>query len=81
MKDNIIWGDNYHDPTSYREERLPFHDLFTSKTCSWFELNYFHGWLVSNVLDSTYHYLENETTIHYHPANKYMAANLFTFTP
>ncbi len=82
MKDNIIWGDNYHGSNilSGRTPSIPMIYLQV-KPAPWFELNYFHGWLVSNVLDSTYHYLENETTIHYRPANKYMAANLFTFTP
>jgi hypothetical protein len=44
-------------------------------------MQYIHGWLVSNVADSSHFYLENGTTIHYRPANKFLAANIFTFTP
>ena len=56
------------------------------KPCKWFELNYIHGWLVSNVLDSTHYYVEENYTdstskIHYRPANKFIAANMITFTP
>ena len=47
----------------------------------WFELNYFHGWLISNVADSTNFYTDNTNRIYYRPANKFMAANMFTFTP
>lgn len=53
--------------------------------CKWFQFDYFHAWLVSNTLDSTRYYVENTTTgdvqKHYRPANKFMAANMFTFTP
>lgn len=82
MKDNISWGDNYHGSNilSGRAPSFPMLKL-SLKPVEWFELNYFHGWLVSNVADSSYHYLENETTLHYRPMNKFMAANMLTFTP
>ena len=51
------------------------------KPAKWFELNYFHAWLVSNIVDSSYFYLENESKIWYRPANKFMAANMLTLTP
>jgi hypothetical protein len=51
------------------------------KPAKWFEMQYFHGWLVSNVLDSTHYYLDNLNKRQYRMANKFMAANLFTFTP
>ena len=82
MKDNIIWGDNYHGSNIISGRAPSFPMIYLQvKPSKWFELNYFHGWLVSNVLDSTSYYLENETTIHYRPANKFIAANLFTITP
>ena len=82
VKDNIVWGDNNHG-SNILSGRAPSFPMLTLnlKPVRWFELNYFHGWLVSNVLDSTSYYLENETTIHYRPANKFMAANMFTFIP
>ena len=82
MKDNLVWGDNYHGSNilSGRAPSFPMIHL-QLKPAKWFELNYFHGWLVSNVFDSTYSYIENETKVYYRPANKFIAANLFTFTP
>ena len=54
------------------------------KPTDWFELNYFHGWLVSMVVDSckSYYYNINNNSYHrptYRP--KYMAANMFTVNP
>ncbi len=82
VKDNVVWGDNYHG-SNILSGRAPSFPMITLniKPVRWFELNYFHGWLVSNVVDSTNYYLENETTKYYRPANKYMAANMLTFTP
>jgi hypothetical protein len=54
--------------------------------CEWFQFDYFHAWLVSNVIDTSYYYLEHSTKpgtpiTNYRPMNKFMAANMFTFTP
>ncbi|MFV0470508.1 MAG: hypothetical protein ACK5L7_00535 [Paludibacteraceae bacterium] len=82
IKDNIIWGDNYHG-SNIISGRVPSFPMITLrvKPVKWFELNYIHGWLVSNVKDSTKYYIENDTKIHYRNHNKYIAANMFTFTP
>ncbi|MCE5330551.1 MAG: hypothetical protein LLF95_00240 [Bacteroidales bacterium] len=82
IKDNVVWGDNYHGSNilSGRAPSFPMLTL-TLKPAKWFELNYFHAWLVSNIADSSYYYLENGTRIWYRPANKFMAANMLTFTP
>jgi hypothetical protein len=82
MKDNVIWGDNYHGSNILSGRTPSFPMIYLQlKPAKWFELNYFHGWLVSNVFDSTYYYVENESKIYYRPANKFIAANLITFTP
>lgn len=82
MKENIIWGDNYHGSNILSGRAPSFPMIYLQiKPAKWFELNYFHGWLVSNLLDSTHYYIENESKIYYRPANKFMAANMFTFTP
>lgn len=47
----------------------------------WFQFDYFHAWLVSNVVDSTNYYIENGTEREYRARPKYMAANMFTFMP
>ena len=53
--------------------------------CKWFQFDYYHAWLISNVLDSTYYYSEYERSgvleRRYRPANKFMAANMLTFMP
>lgn len=82
VKDNVVWGDNYHG-SNILSGRAPSFPMLTLhlKPTKWFEMQYIHGWLVSNVADSSHFYLENGTTIHYRPANKFLAANIFTFTP
>jgi len=82
VKDNVIWGDNYHG-SNILSGRAPSFPMLTLnlKPAKWFEFNYFHAWLVSNVVDSSYYYLENDSRLYYRPGNKFMAANMFTFTP
>ncbi len=86
QRENIRWGEAYHASNilSGRNPAVPMLTLQLTP-CRWFQFDYFHAWLVSNVLDSTYYYAENTTTggtaRHYRPASKYMAANMFTFTP
>ncbi|MFZ4581414.1 MAG: hypothetical protein ACOYM7_02075, partial [Paludibacter sp.] len=82
VKDNVVWGDNYHG-ANILSGRVPSYPMITLhlQPAKWFEMNYFHAWLVSNQVDSSYYYLENDTRIWYRPANKFMAANIFTFTP
>ena len=86
QRENIRWGEAYHASNilSGRNPAVPMLTLQLTP-CKWFQFDYFHAWLVSNVIDSTYYYLENSTTgeqtKHYRPANKFMAANMFTFTP
>jgi len=82
VKDNVIWGDNYHGSNilSGRSPAFPMLTLHLKPT-KWFEMQYFHGWLVSNILDSTRYYVDNLGTKQYRMANKFIAANMFTFTP
>ncbi len=82
VKENVVWGDNYHGSNilSGRAPSFPMLMLHL-KPAKWFEMQYFHGWLVSNVLDSTRYYVDNLGTKQYRMANKFMAANLFTFNP
>ena len=82
VKDNVVWGDNYNG-SNILSGRTPSFPMITLqlKPAKWFELNYFHAWLTSNVIDSSYYYLENQSKIWYRPANKFMAANMLTFTP
>lgn len=87
QRENISWGNAYHSSNilSGRNPSVPMITLQLTP-CKWFQFDYFHAWLVSNVLDSTTYYLENTTQgvnalPNYRPYNKFMAANMFTFTP
>ena len=86
VKDNIVWGDSY-TCSNILSGRAPSFPMITLnlKPVKWFELNYIHAWLVSNVIDSTNYYIENAGTeqqrTHYRPHNKFLAANMLTFTP
>jgi len=86
IKDNPMWGDNYHGANilSGRAPSFPMLKL-QLKPVKWFQLDYFHGWLVSNVLDSTRYYVEEThvdgITKQYRMSNKFMAANMLTFIP
>jgi len=82
VKDNVIWGDNYHG-SNILSGRAPSFPMLTLhlKPVKWFEMQYFHGWLVSNVADSTRYYLDNLGAKHYRMTNKFISANMFTFIP
>jgi hypothetical protein len=82
VKDNVIWGDNYHG-SNILSGRAPSFPMLTLhlKPVKWFEMQYFHGWLVSDVIDSTRYYLDNLGAKHFRMTNKFIAANMFTFTP
>lgn len=87
QRENIRWGDAYHSSNilSGRAPAVPMVSLQLTPY-EWFQFDYFHAWLVSNVIDTSYYYLEHSTKpgtpiTNYRPMNKFMAANMFTFTP
>ena len=87
QRENIRWGDAYH-ASNILSARAPAAPMISIQLtpCKWLQFDYFHAWLVSNVVDSTYYYFENTTKPgvqdkEYRPLNKFMAANMFTFTP
>jgi len=81
VKNDFTWGDNYHGANILSGKAPSFGYIdFNIKPTKWFELNYTHSWLVSEVLDSARTYLINnqERKIF---INKNLAANLFTIKP
>ena len=86
QRESIKWGDSYHASNilSGHNPAVPMLTLQLTP-CKWFRFDYFHAWLVSNVIDSTYYYVEDATggvkEREYRPMSKFMAANMFTFTP
>ena len=87
VKDNLQWGDSYYSSNiiSNHAPSFPMIEL-KLKPAKWFRLDYIHGFLASEVVDSTKYYV-GDTTItgaldkYYRPAAKYIAANMLTFTP
>ncbi|HDP75089.1 MAG TPA: hypothetical protein ENN49_04335 [Bacteroidales bacterium] len=81
VKDHVQWGSGYNG-TNILGGRTPSFAMIklNVKPARWIELNYIHGWLVSQVIDSSRTYISfGETRKVYH--NKYIAANLITFKP
>lgn len=85
IMDHSAWGSGYNG-TNIQSGRAPSIARINlqMKPASWFEFNYHHGWLVSGVVDSSRSYwINNLVGGDYRKVmhRKYMAANIFTFTP
>jgi len=81
VKDHIEWGTGYNG-TNIQSGRAPSFAMIklNLKPVRWFQFDYYHGWLVSEVIDSANSYWSNNTYRKvFYP--KYMAANMFTFLP
>lgn len=81
VKDHVQWGMGYHGANIQSGHSPSFAMIkLKLKPVRWFEFNYYHGWLVSQVIDSNASYWTNGTyRAVFYP--KYMAANMFTFYP
>lgn len=82
IKDHIQWGDNYNGSNIFsgRSPSFPMVKL-QLKPASWFEFNYFHGWLISQVIDSSRSYYTSNGDFRGVFRQKYIAANMYTFKP
>jgi len=85
VKDHFEWGNNYNGANIFSGRTPSFaHIKLNLKPAKWFEFNWIHGWLVSEVIDSastmvfTNSYGTDERDMMF---DKYLAANLFTFKP
>jgi hypothetical protein len=85
VKDKITWGNNYNGANIFGGNNPTFIQLrLHLNPVRWFNFDYFHGWLNSMVVDSARSYwVTNSYGTDYREKNhrKYIAANLFTFTP
>ena len=81
LNDLFTWGNNYHGANIISDKAPPFPYFYLHlKPAKWVEFSYIHGWLNSNVIDSSRsYYTGDKYRVVYR--NKYIAANMFTFTP
>lgn len=81
LKDNFAWGNNYNGANIFSGRQPSFAYLsFKMAPTKWFEFNYVHGWLVSQVTDSSKTYGSGSSLRKsFYP--KYLAANLLTVKP
>ncbi|MEI7662573.1 MAG: hypothetical protein WCK34_10255 [Bacteroidota bacterium] len=81
MVDRVAWGDNYHGANilSGKAPSFPYVQLHLNPV-KWFDFNYMHGWLSSNVIDSSRSYYTGGVYRQVY-RNKYIAANMYTITP
>jgi len=81
IKDHIEWGLGYNG-TNIQSGTTPSFAMvkLNLNPIRWFEFNYYHGSLVSEVVDSSNSYWSGNT---YRASffNKFIAANMFTFIP
>ncbi|MBL0342211.1 MAG: hypothetical protein IPP71_15655 [Bacteroidetes bacterium] len=81
VKDHITWGNNYNGANIFSDRAPSFAQLkLNLQPVKWLELNYFHGWLSSKVVDTaaTQNYGTGTTTAY---VPKFVAANFITFKP
>ena len=85
VKDNMEWGNNYNGANIFGGNNPSFVQLrLHISPVKWFDFNYFHGWLNSMVVDSNNSFwVTNSYGTSYRQVyhRKFIAGNMFTFTP
>jgi len=85
VKDKQQWGNNYNGANIFGGNNPTYVQLqLHISPVKWFDFNYFHGWLNSMVVDSANSYwVTNSYGTDYREVyhKKFIAANMFTFTP
>ncbi|HNY01569.1 MAG TPA: hypothetical protein PKG48_03225 [Bacteroidales bacterium] len=81
LHDRPVWGDAYHGTNILSGKAPAFPYLYLHlNPVRWFEFSYLHGWLNSNVIDSSRSYYNGDVyRIVYR--SKFIAANMYTFIP
>lgn len=82
VKENVAWGSGYNGTNIFSGHSPSFAmiKLKVSPT-KWLDFSYFHGWLVSNVIDSSTISKTNKLYARWEYAGKYIAANMATIRP
>ncbi len=81
LKDHFVWGNNYHGANLFSGKSPSFpHLKLQMHPVKWLFFNYVHGFLVSDVVDTTRSYkagARNRTVF----VQKFLAANMLTVEP
>jgi len=82
VKDHVQWGNNYNGASIF-SGRTPSFGMIKLhlSPAKWLDFNYYHGWLVSEVLDSSRSYFTTNGDWRGVYRDKYIAANMYTFKP
>lgn len=81
IKDHAVWGDNANGANILSGHQPSFTMLTLHlQPVRWLDFHYFHGWLVSDVIDSSRLYI-NGASYRQTMRPKYMAANMYTVSP
>jgi hypothetical protein len=81
VNDRPIWGSGYNGTNIVSGRNTPFPQLTLKLTpAKWFEFNYMHGWLNSEIIDSSrsFQSANDYKKVYY---EKYIAANMITIVP
>lgn len=82
VKDHLQWGNNYHGSNIFSGKTPSFGMIqFKMHPTKWLDFNYFHGWLVSEVVDYSRTYITSNGDLRTVFRDKYIAANMFTIKP
>jgi hypothetical protein len=79
IKDQFIWGTNYNGSNIFSGRTPSFAQIRMKLTpIKWFEFNYVHAWIISEVNDSSSRVYNGNVFLN---RPKYLTANMFTFRP
>lgn len=82
LNDRMSWGNNIHGANIISDKAPAFPYIWLQLSpAKWFSFNYIHGWLNSGVVDSSRSYTTSSGVYRTVNRQKYIAANMFTFTP
>ena len=82
IKDHIQWGDNLHGSNIFSGRTPSFASIkFYANPAPWIELHYFHGWLVSEAIDSLRSHFHDPGRPRLVNRRQYIAANMITLKP
>ncbi len=81
LKDNFTWGNNNYGANIYANKAPSFARIeLNVKPVKWLDFKYFHGWLASEVRDSSRSYLAGARKRNV-DVRKYIASNALTIRP